>query len=108
VLSGWPGCKFGHGGDLPPPAALERMAALDHRRWLALHRQRGWEAGPQRDVAARRHESLLPWDALPPPLQARGAAERRDRLRLLLQAGSAPRDTAADAAHILPRAQDPV
>lgn len=94
-------------GSLPPASALERMAELDHRRWLALHRQRGWEAGPQRNVAARRHESLLPWDALPPPLQARGAAEMRNHLQHLLQAGWALHDAAEDARSSLPRAHGP-
>ena len=50
-------------------AALERLARIEHRRWIAERIEHGWRHGAQRDDAARRHPALCPYDALPPELR---------------------------------------
>jgi voltage-gated potassium channel Kch len=42
---------------------LELMAAAEHERWLHERDEAGWTRGP-RDDSARRHPSLVPWEAL--------------------------------------------
>lgn len=47
------------------PALLERLAELEHRRWMAERRLSGWQRGDTRDTLRRRHPDLVPWDQLP-------------------------------------------
>lgn len=46
------------------PEELKRLAEQEHRRWVAERRQSGWTYAPTRDDAAKRHPSLVAWDAL--------------------------------------------
>ena len=46
------------------PAQWERLARLEHRRWMADRIDRGWRFGETRDARNRRHPSLVPWEAL--------------------------------------------
>ncbi len=59
--------------DEPPfqfePEEVERLARLDHERWMAEKRQAGWLRGPQHDPEARTHPRLAPYDQLPPAEQ---------------------------------------
>lgn len=44
---------------------VERLAQLEHRRWMAERLRAGWSPGRVRDDAARRHPALVPWPELP-------------------------------------------
>ncbi|MGH6657181.1 MAG: RyR domain-containing protein [Actinocrinis sp.] len=44
---------------------IERLAVLEHGRWLAERRTRGWTLGRTRDEAAKKHPAMVGWDALP-------------------------------------------
>jgi hypothetical protein len=46
------------------PELLERVAALEHTRWLSEKRLCGWQHGGARDNARRLHPALVPWEAL--------------------------------------------
>lgn len=58
------------GGGLPlpdlaaDPALLERLAELEHRRWMMERHLSGWQYGPVRDNARRIHPDLQPYAAL--------------------------------------------
>ncbi len=43
---------------------VELLAEHEHRRWVAEREQSGWTYSPNRDDAAKRHPSLVPWDHL--------------------------------------------
>jgi hypothetical protein len=52
-----------------PPATLgadelERMAELEHERWMRAKLAAGWKYGPSTDKAARLHHNLVPWTEL--------------------------------------------
>jgi hypothetical protein len=69
-LSDWLGTGLPTAGLTIPdlrrdPALLERLAALEHARWMAERRISGWQLGPQRDNFRRLHPDLLPYEALP-------------------------------------------
>lgn len=46
------------------PELLERLAALEHMRWLGEKRLCGWQHGAIRDNARRLHPAMVPWQAL--------------------------------------------
>ncbi|MGL6042440.1 MAG: RyR domain-containing protein [Sandaracinobacteroides sp.] len=46
------------------PALMERLAELEHRRWMVDRRLSGWRHGPVRDNGARMHPDLVPFEAL--------------------------------------------
>jgi len=46
------------------PEEIERLAPLEHERWMANRRKHRWRYGPQRDDVRRIHPDLVPWDAL--------------------------------------------
>ena len=52
---------------------IERLARLEHERWMAEKRRDGWRLGPRKDAAARVHPSLVPYDELP------AAEQKKDR-----------------------------
>lgn len=43
---------------------IERLAELEHERWMAERSRHGWTPGPVRDEARRRHPALVPWAEL--------------------------------------------
>ncbi len=43
---------------------VEQLAEMEHRRWMANKYLYGWEYGKQRDVKARKHESLIDFEKL--------------------------------------------
>ena len=57
-------------------SAAERLAMLEHERWMADRRVNGWRHGPQRDDVRRLHPDLVPYDRLNPQSQ------RFDRLMI--------------------------
>jgi len=46
------------------PEEIERLAPLEHERWMANRRKHRWRYGPQRDDIRRIHPDLVPWDDL--------------------------------------------
>ena len=55
-----------------PAGDRERLAELEHQRWVKTRIAAGWRYGPQTDPAQMTHAALLPWQTLP----AREMAER--------------------------------
>ncbi|MBN1483305.1 MAG: NAD-binding protein [Chloroflexia bacterium] len=49
-------------------AEVERMAQMEHERWLDERRQDGWRRGPK-DREHKTHPYLVPWAKLPPEVQ---------------------------------------
>lgn len=45
-------------------AEVETLARMEHDRWSADLRRDGWTHGPEKDPAARTHNSLIPWEEL--------------------------------------------
>jgi hypothetical protein len=43
---------------------VERLAELEHERWMAERLRTGWSYGAVRDEAAKRHPTMVPWDEL--------------------------------------------
>lgn len=44
---------------------LERLAELEHERWLQVKQESGWSYGEKTDKANKEHEAMLPWKKLP-------------------------------------------
>ncbi len=51
-------------------ANLERLAELEHRRWVAERRIAGWQYGRPSDKARKINENLTEWDRLPDDVKA--------------------------------------
>ncbi len=66
---------------------LERLAELEHRRWMHSKRKAGWRHAPQTDKQQKRHEALLPWDELPDEQKEKDRALVRSIPRILAYAG---------------------
>ena len=49
---------------MPTNAELEMLAAVEHRRWIADHIDRGWRSGEKRDDRLMLHPDIRPYDAL--------------------------------------------
>jgi hypothetical protein len=45
-------------------AEVERLAELEHERWLRAKLAAGWRFGPSTEKDQQRHQDLLPWRAL--------------------------------------------
>jgi hypothetical protein len=52
-------------GDAANDETIERMARIEHHRWIADRLDRGWRYAPMRDNARLLHPSMLDYDALP-------------------------------------------
>ncbi len=46
------------------PEEVERLARLEHDRWMADRLRDGWRPGPARDAEEKRSPYLVDWDAL--------------------------------------------
>ena len=46
------------------PGEVERLAAIEHNRWMAHRYLSGWDYGETRDDTLKLHPSLVPWEAL--------------------------------------------
>jgi hypothetical protein len=63
-------CELVPATDWDPPlhpftgAEVERLAILEHERWVAHRRQDGWRQAPVRDPDRKLSPYLLPWDDL--------------------------------------------
>lgn len=47
-----------------PGQYLERLAIMEHDRWMQLKRANGWEYAPKTDKTQKKHSDLVPWDQL--------------------------------------------
>jgi voltage-gated potassium channel Kch len=69
------------------PAEIERIAQLDHQRWLIERRLLGWKYGSVRSDAARIHPLLVPWSELPPEMRRMNMARMTALPQILARAG---------------------
>jgi hypothetical protein len=46
------------------PDAMETMAKMEHRRWVAERLLSGWTYGKTKDIVRRTHPDLVPWEKL--------------------------------------------
>jgi len=42
-----------------------------HESWMAMHREQGWQWGPEFDPAKKLHPNLLPWSELPESVKSK-------------------------------------
>lgn len=66
---------------------IERLAILEHQRWLAEQRASGWRYAPDRDDARRLHPALSPWEDLREDLRERNHDAVRELPVILADAG---------------------
>lgn len=72
----------------PDPDMLERMARLEHQRWMADRIDLGWRAAPVRNDGRREHNCLVPFDALSPKDQQKDRDAVTTILKLLQATGA--------------------
>ncbi|MDX2234062.1 MAG: NAD-binding protein [Hyphomonadaceae bacterium] len=67
-----------HGEVNPPiePATMDRLAEIEHGRWMAERLLSGWRPG-NRDNRLMMHDNITPWSALTEELRARDADQVR-------------------------------
>jgi hypothetical protein len=44
---------------------IEKLAEIEHRRWMADRKLSGWSYGPTRDSKSKHHPMLVDWEFLP-------------------------------------------
>ncbi|MFL5870001.1 MAG: RyR domain-containing protein [Solirubrobacterales bacterium] len=71
------------------PDEIERLAELEHERWVRDKQAAGFAYGPERDDDARVHPSLRPYAELPEPEKDKDRTAIRDLPRMLADAGFA-------------------
>jgi voltage-gated potassium channel Kch len=65
---------------------VERMARMEHERWVAERRAQGWTAGP-RDPVKKTNPSVIPWEKLPEETRELNRAEIRSLPATLSRVG---------------------
>ncbi len=50
---------------------VDKLAPLEHDRWMAQRVDDGWRQGPERDDRRRIHPDLVPWEQLPESSRAK-------------------------------------
>ncbi|HUT32558.1 MAG TPA: RyR domain-containing protein [Planctomycetota bacterium] len=87
------GCSFRPAGEgAPPPFQLadreiERLAQMEHERYVEERKRAGWVYGPERDEEKRTHPCIVPWDKLPEKEKEKDIASARAIPELLAKAG---------------------
>lgn len=71
------------------PAEIERLAELEHERWMAERLRHGWVLGEHRDDAQRTHPALMEWDVLPEDQREKDRQVVRSLPSMLADAGLA-------------------
>ncbi|MEI7635615.1 MAG: NAD-binding protein [bacterium] len=66
---------------------IERLAELEHIRWMEGKRRAGWKWGKTKDPAQRTHPCMVPWAALPESETKKDRANIRQIPELLADAG---------------------
>jgi voltage-gated potassium channel Kch len=81
-----PRTRDGHGSELGDDD-VERLAELEHQRWLEEHLEDGWRPGDVHDPASRTHPHLVSWERLPDEARNRCRDAIRDLDPILAYAG---------------------
>jgi hypothetical protein len=68
------------------PQELDRMARLEHERWMSERLRAGWSPGP-RDEEARTNPNLVPWEELPEDVKELNRDMMRGLSTFLARAG---------------------
>ena len=68
---------------------VERLAEMEHERWVAERTGRGWRRGAVHDTRTKQHPDLLPWSMLPRARREPDFRAVRDIPALLADAGLA-------------------
>lgn len=66
---------------------LERLAQLEHHRWMEHRLESGWSFGPKTDPARKIHASLVVWDELFEEEREKDRAMVRSIPKILAAAG---------------------
>jgi hypothetical protein len=66
---------------------IDRLAILEHDRWLAAKRQDGWRHGLKKDNDAKTHPCLVPYAQLPPDEQEKDRNAVRQIPAMLAKVG---------------------
>jgi hypothetical protein len=66
---------------------VERLARLEHDRWVEERRRAGWRPGPVKDVDRKISPYLVPWEALTEPVRDQDREPVRQLPRFLAGAG---------------------
>jgi len=66
---------------------IERLARLEHDRWMTARLEEGWRYGPKKDDDAKTHPCLRPYDQLPPHEQDKDRHAVRQVPHRLAQVG---------------------
>jgi hypothetical protein len=61
-----------------PGSQMEKLAEMEHERWMALKLNEGWKYAPQTDKEHKWHADLLPWEDL--------SGEQKHKDRIMVQA----------------------
>jgi hypothetical protein len=91
------GCEIApmHRHAIPPvqfsPAEVERLAIMEHERWVEERRGDGWTLSGTRDVAAKTSPYLVPWSQLPETVRDIDRDAARSLPSFLAQVGFAVR-----------------
>jgi hypothetical protein len=86
--------------DAPAPTftdeEVERLAIMEHERWVSERQRNGWRLGPEKDVEHKRTPYMVPWDELSEDVKELDRQPVRGIPRLLARAGFTlePRDQA--------------
>ena len=49
----------------PPKPEVEKLAPLEHQRWMDQRKADGWKQSSVRNDAKKRHPDLVDWSVLP-------------------------------------------
>lgn len=66
---------------------VERLARMEHDRWVDERRRAGWRPGPVKDVERKISPYLVPWEALTEPVRDQDREPVRQLPRFLAGAG---------------------
>jgi len=69
------------------PDEVERLARMEHERWMTAKLDGGWRHGSKKDDEARTHPCLIPYDDLPPHEKEKDRSAVREIPATLAEAG---------------------
>jgi hypothetical protein len=72
-----------------PGPHLDRLAMMEHERWMQAQLDAGWRHGRKTDKEAKVHSGLVPWDELPKREKDKDRLMVREIPRILAKAGYA-------------------
>ena len=71
------------------PEEIEKLAEIEHRRWMADRKLSGWTYGPSRDSKLKHHPMLVEWEHLPEAEREKDREFIREIPAILQRAGFA-------------------